>query len=68
MLFRSGDEPVQTAPQRRSFEERARWTTELFERLQQAEVAKKPNLHAQARAYANSHGHRLPADALDKQQ
>ena len=53
-----GDAPsVTTEPPRRSFEERARWTAELFERLERAEAGRK---QASAAAYALAHG-RSPA-------
>lgn len=45
-------EPKQ--PLRRSFEERARWTAELFERLEREDAARK---QGQAAEYAKSHGH-----------
>jgi hypothetical protein len=51
-------------PPRRSFEERARWTAELFERLGQADAARNQAVaQAQRQAYAKSHGHvdRAPA-------
>ena len=66
-----GDVPLQAKeamePKRRSFDERARWTTELFERLQLAEAAKKPDKDAQAKAYAKAHGHRVPQQSLTEQ-
>jgi phytoene synthase len=44
---------VPTEPPRRSFEERARWTAELFERLEQADAQRNQAL---AQAYAKAHG------------
>ena len=58
----AGLEPALTnQPARRSFEERARWTAELFERLQRTESAGSSSREAHAAAYAAAHGHRLPA-------
>ena len=44
-------------PPRRSFEERARWTSELFERLERSDAARSTSAQAQAAAYAKAHGH-----------
>ena len=44
-------------PPRRSFEERAQWTADLFLRLQQADAAKNAALGAQYKAHANAHNH-----------
>ena len=56
-----GDVPATPAePARRSFEERARWTAELFERLERSEAARSPSSQAQAAAYAKAHGHTQP--------
>ncbi len=58
----AGNEPAATnQPARRSFEERARWTAELFERLQRTDSAGSRSREAHAAAYAAAHGHRLPA-------
>ena len=48
-------------PPRRSFEERARWTAELFERLQQADAAKTAARDAQYIAHANARVQREPS-------
>ena len=56
-----GDTPEADGPKRRSFEERARWTAELFERLEQADAARSVSSQAQreqASAYAKAHGQR----------
>ena len=47
-------------PVRRSFDERARWAAELFERLERSDTARHTSNQAQAAAYAVAHGHRLP--------
>lgn len=58
----AGDAPADANQSaRRSFEERARWTAELFERLQHADTARSTSRQAHAAAYAAAHGHRLPA-------
>ncbi len=45
-------------PARRSFDERARWTAELFERMGQADAARtQAKAQAQRQAYAKAHGH-----------
>jgi len=51
---------------RRSFEERARWTAELFERLERADQAKGASAQAHAAAYAKSHGHPAPCEMADQ--
>ena len=50
-------------PPRRTFEERAQWTADLFLRLQQADAAKTTALDAQRKTYAQSHGRHEPAEA-----
>lgn len=52
---------VPDQPARRSFEERAQWTAELFERLSRADAERSASSQAHAAAYAIAHGHRLPA-------
>ncbi len=53
-----GDTPAeQEQSTRRSFDERARWTAELFERLEHTRVSRHAPHHADA-AYAASHGRR----------
>jgi phytoene synthase len=54
-----GDAPAEPdQPARRSFDERARWTAELFERLAQADAARaEAKAQADFLAYAKSHGH-----------
>lgn len=47
----------QEQPARRSFEERARWTAELFERLEQTKASRRTPHQAEA-AYAAAHGRR----------
>ena len=54
--------------QRRTFEERAQWTADLFLRLQQAEIAKTGAIDAQRKAYARAHGRHDPADLSATQQ
>ena len=54
-------------PPRRTFEERAQWTADLFLRLQQADAAKTPGADEQRRAYAHTHGRREPADVPSTQ-
>ena len=59
-----GDAPAETSqPPRRTFEERARWAAELFERLERTDATRQPSSQAHAAAYAASHGHRLPSTA-----
>ena len=56
-----GDTPAALAePPRRSFEERARWTSELFERLERTDAARNTSVQAQAAAYAKAHGQPHP--------
>jgi phytoene synthase len=50
-------------PPRRTFEERAQWTADLFLRLQQAEAAKNSALDVQRKAYAHAHGRRESAES-----
>ena len=47
-------------PVHRSFDERARWAAELFERLERTDNARNTSSQTRAAAYAVSHGHRLP--------
>jgi phytoene synthase len=54
--------PDASQPPRRSFEERAQWTADLFLRLQQADAAKTAARDAQYLAHANSRGQRESAD------
>jgi 15-cis-phytoene synthase len=64
-----GDTPAEPdQPARRTFEERARWTAELFERLERTDAARHTSRQAQAAAYAAAHGHRLPASDLAAQE
>lgn len=59
-----GDTPEGPShPPRRTFEERAQWTAELFERLGRTDAARHASGQSQAAAYAKAHGHRLPAQA-----
>ncbi len=54
-----GDAPAEpNQPARRSFDERARWTAELFERMARADAAlAEAKAQADFLAYAKSHGH-----------
>jgi phytoene synthase len=54
-----GDVPAEpNQPARRSFDERARWTAELFERMARADAAlAEAKAQADFLAYAKSHGH-----------
>ena len=54
-----GDTPdAPLEPPRRSFEERARWTADLFERLARADAARSVSSQALSEAaYAKAHGH-----------
>ena len=54
-----GDAPAEpNEPPRRSFEERARWAAELFERLGHADAERtQARAEAQRRDYAKSHGY-----------
>ncbi len=45
---------------RRTFEERARWTAELFERLEASDAQRRSASAAQAAAYATAHGQLTP--------
>ena len=57
-----GDAPATLAePPRRSFEERARWTAELFERLERSDAARGTSAQAHAAAYAKAHGQVHPS-------
>ena len=61
-----GDMPAaQEQPAPRTFDERARWTAELFERLEHNRVSRHAPHHADA-AYAASHG-RLPQEQPTQQ-
>ena len=61
-----GDTPAaQEQPAPRTFDERARWTAELFERLEHNRVSRHAPHHADA-AYAASHG-RLPQEQPTQQ-
>lgn len=62
-----GDVPyAPTGPPRRSFEERARWTAELFERLERNDASRATSNQAQAAAYAAAHGHRSPVSVTQE--
>ena len=53
----AGDTPTSgTQTPRRTFEERARWTVELFERLEAADAQRSSASEAHAVAYAKAHG------------
>lgn len=54
-------------PSRRTFEERAKWTTDLFLRLQQADTAKTSALGSQRDVYARAHGRHEAAEASSVQ-
>jgi len=63
----AGDTPPSASQsKRRSFEERARWTAELFERLERADQAKHASAQEHAVAYAKSHGHPAPRETADQ--
>ncbi len=51
----------------RTFEERAKWTTDLFLRLQQADTAKTSALGSQRDVYARAHGRHEVAEASSVQ-
>lgn len=58
----AADVPTANAPTpRRTFEERARWTAELFERLEAADAQRSSASEAHAAAYAKAHGQLNPA-------
>ena len=50
-------------PPRRTFEERARWTAELFGRLEAADAKRSSASEVHAAAYAKAHGH-LTSDRI----
>ena len=54
-------------PSRRTFEERAKWTTDLFLRLQQADAAKTSALGSQRDVYARAHGRHETAEVSSVQ-
>ncbi len=58
---------AQEQPARRSFEERARWTSELFERLEHTKASRHTPHHAEA-AYAAAHGRRAPDQTTQQTQ
>ena len=63
-----GDTPLTTAqPARRTFEERARWTAELFERLEHSKASRLTPHQAEA-AYAAAHGRRSPDQPAQQAQ
>ena len=52
---------------RRTFEERAQWTADLFLRLQQADAAKTAALDVQRKSYTRVHGRHEPAEMSEAQ-
>ena len=55
--------PANAQPPRRTFEERARWTAELFGRLEAADAKRSSASEAHAAAYAKAHG-QLTSDRI----